>query len=178
MGTGQTIITIGALVLLSMAILNLNNNIANSDFSLAQNRYRLEALSIMSTYTEQGSQYFFDEASTDTTSAKDLVDFTDPAFLGFEANDLGVIDDFDDYNGHVLLDTAESGIVYRVWFEVDYVELSGDTISPSIVRTYHKRMRIFMTDNYATPLIYKDSSGVQVHDTLSLDFVQSYWFYN
>lgn len=87
MNTGQTIITFGALILLTFAVLNLNKSLSYSDISLAQNRYRLEALSILTSYIEQASQYFFDEASTDTTNEKKLIDFSLPNNLGFDADD-------------------------------------------------------------------------------------------
>ena len=62
MTTGQTLITILALALLSLAVLNVNRGLSSHDVSLAQNRYRLEALSIATSYIEQASQYYFDEA--------------------------------------------------------------------------------------------------------------------
>lgn len=178
MGTGQTLITIGSLVLLSMALLNLNRNLAQSDISLAQNRYRLEAMSLMTTYIQQGSQFFFDEVSLDTNSVKALADFTAPGALGFEGNDTSRIDDFDDFHEHTILDTAESGVIYSLHFHVDYVTLSGDSVVTSGARQYHKRMQIFLTDNYADPLIYRETASGKVKDTLKVSFVQSYWFYN
>jgi hypothetical protein len=178
MNTGQMMLTIGALGLLSFAILNLNWSLSENDVSLAQNRYRLEALSLINSFVEQATMYFFDEASTDTLSAKQLLDFTQPNFLGKEANDSSEIDDFDDYNNDTTMVTGLSSVQYKVWFKVDYVTLSGDSLITSPNRTYHKRMRVFVTDNYPDPLLYRNVSGNKVRDTLSISFVNSYWFYN
>jgi hypothetical protein len=178
MGTGQMMLTIGALALLSLAILNLNSSINNNDVSLAQNRYRLEALSLMTSYLEQATMFFFDEVSTDTSSEKNLVDFTAPHLLGMEVLDSAQVDDFDDFNNLTLIDTGLSGVIYKVMFKVDYVTISGDSIKTSAVRQWNKRMSISVTDNYAEPLLYRNMSGDKVRDTLTISFVNSYWFYN
>ncbi|MBD3288970.1 hypothetical protein GF337_09220 [candidate division KSB1 bacterium] len=178
MNTGQTLLTIGAMMILSLAVFNVNKMLLHCDFSLSENRYRLEAISLLTSYVEQTSQYFFDEASTDTTSQKNLEDFTPPDNLGFEYNDHGNIDDFDDLHQMVLIDTGRSGVIYRNYFQVDYVKLQGNNIVISNEREYHKRMTIFITDNYDTPLLYKYKNGAKVRDTLQVSFVHSYWFYN
>jgi len=178
MGTGQMMLTIGALALLSLAILNLNSNINNNDISLAQNRYRLEALSLITSYLEQATMYFFDEASTDTASAKLLTDFTPAKDLGLEGLDSTQIDDFDDFHNMTIIDTGLSGVIYKVMFKVDYVQIVGDSIKPSGNREWNKRMTISVTDNYPEPLLYKNVTGDKVRDTLTVSFVNSYWFYN
>lgn len=178
MSTGQLLLTIGALALLSLGILNLNNSITNNDVSLAQNRYRLEALSLVTSYMEQATQYFFDESTTDTNSSKTVSDFTKPAKLGMDVNDSTLIDDFDDFNGYTKIDTGLSGVAYKVMFEVDYVKLVGDSLVPSHQPEYNKRMRIAVTDNYAEPLLFRNFGGDKIRDTLKISFVHSYWFYN
>jgi hypothetical protein len=178
MSTGQMLLTIGALSLRSLGILNLNNSITNNDISLAQNRYRLEALSLMTSYMEQATQYFFDESTLDTNSTKTLPDFTTAGNLGMEKNDSSLIDDFDDFNGYTKIDTGLSGVAYKVMFEVDYVQLVGDSLVKSIARQYNKRMRISVIDNYPEPLLFRNFGGDKIRDTLKVSFVHSYWFYN
>lgn len=178
MNTGQTLLTIGALALLSTAILSFNKTLSRSDINLAQNRYRLEALSILTSYIEQASQYYFDEVSTDTTSGKQLADFTDPAQLGFDNNDNGIIDDFDDFNNYTVVDTGISGIPYQVNFQVEYVELQGNQLVPATSRQYNKKMTIRITDDYPEALIFKYQNGQKIKDTLELSFINTYWFYD
>jgi len=178
MNTGQILLTIGALVLLSLAIFNINNMLFHCDISLAENRYRLEALSLLTSYIEQASQYFFDETSTDTSSEKNLQDFTSLANFGFDENDYGEIDDFDDFHNYVKIDTGRSGVVYRNMFKVEYIKLVGNDIVVSSNKEYHKRMTIYITDDYNPPLIFKFVNGQKMKDTLSVSFIHSYWFYN
>ncbi|MDZ7262129.1 MAG: hypothetical protein ONB05_08500 [candidate division KSB1 bacterium] len=178
MSTGQTLITLGALMLLSLTIFNVNKTLTHCDISLAQNRYRLEALSLLTSYIEQAALFFFYELSTDTSSEKNLQDFTLPDALGLETNDHGILDDFDDFNGYVKVDTGRSGVVYRDSFHVEYVKLQGSSIIASGNREYHKRMTIFITDAYDPPLLFKYLNGQKVRDTLKVSFVHSYWFYN
>lgn len=178
MSSGHTIFTVGALTLITLAILNFNKAMISIDDELDQSRFRLEALSMLTSYIEMCSQYFFDEASTDTTNNKTLSDFTAAANLGFEANDAGYVDDFDDFNNLVIPDTGRSGVVYNVSFEVDYVTLSGNQIVTSSDKQYHKQMIIHIFDSYNPPLLIKSQGGTEVRDTLSISFVYSYWFYN
>ncbi len=178
MGTGQTLLTIAALALLSITVLNLNRNLASNDISLAQNRYRLEALSLLNSSLEEATLYYFDEATLDTSSNKTLNDFTSPNRLGFEANDNNVIDDFDDLNNYTAADTGRSGVVYQVNYLVDYVDVQAGRLRHSANRTYNKRIKISIFDTYSDPLLYKWQNGRKVRDTLSISYVYSYWFYN
>lgn len=178
MSSGHTLFTIGALTLISLTILNFNRAMFSIGDELDQSRYRLEALSMLTSYVEMCSQYYFDEASTDTSNNKTLSDFVVPANLGFDADDATIVDDFDDFHNLVIADTGRSGVVYNVSFIVEYVTLSGNQIVTSTNREYHKKMKISITDSYASPLILKRVGTTEVRDTLSIDFVYSYWFYN
>ncbi len=185
MTTGQTLITILALALLSLAVLNINRGLSSHDISLAQNRYRLEALSIATSYIQQATQYYFDEAVADTnnTEKTDLDTFTELSRFGLDRDDSTVfgieIDDFDDYNSIVRVDTGKSGVIYRISFKVEYVNLdSRGNIVPASGRTFHKRMTIMVTDIYDPPLIYRETPAGRVRDTLKISSVYSYWFFN
>jgi len=178
MNTGQMLLTLGAFVLFSVTILNFNRSMNNIDSSLDYNRFRLEALSVLTSKIEQASQYYFDEASTDTSSDKDITDFALPADLGWDTGDLGVIDDIDDLHGSTIADTGQSGVIYSVNYYVDYVTLNAGVITHSGSRRHHKRLTVKVFDNYNPPLITTEVNGLTVRDTLSMSFVVSYWFYN
>jgi hypothetical protein len=185
MTTGQTLITIAALALLSLAVLNINRSLSSHDISLAQNRYRLEALSIATSYIQQATQYYFDEAVADSnnTEKTNPDTFTDPSRLGLEPSDSTIfgieINDFDDYNSIVRIDTGKSGVIYKVMFRVEYVNLaSNGKIVPVLGKTFHKRMTVMVTDVYERPLIYRETSAGRVRDTVKISSVYSYWFFN
>ncbi len=171
------LLTLGALGLLSLAVLSLNTSITENDVSLAQNRYRLEALSLITSYIEQSSSLYFDEATLDTTVSKTVNNFS--TVLTTEANDSGVFDDFDDFNNFAKIDTGLSGVQYKVMFKVQYVRLVGNTMQPSGSREWHKMMTISITDNYpGEPLLYRTFGSEKVRDTLHVSFLNSYWYYN
>jgi hypothetical protein len=177
MNTGQMLLTLGALILLSLAVLNLNSSINNNDISLAQNRYRLEALSLITSYIEQASALYFDEISTDTSSTSTVNNFSH--VLQTEVNDSGRFDDFDDFNNYATIDTGLSGVEYKVMFTVEYVRLQGDTLIHSGSREWHKMMTIAVTDNYpGEPLLYRTYGSEKTRDTLRVSFLNSYWLYN
>lgn len=178
MGTGQSMLTLGAMMLLTMIILNFNRMMNHIDQSLDFNRFHLEALSIMTSHVEQLSQHFFDEVSTDTTSEKELSDFASPYQLGFELNDSSIVDDIDDLNGYTVVDTGISGVVYNVNYAVDYVTLQNNLITHSNNRQYNKRIAIGVSDAYDPPLIYTVQNDSLIRDTLKISVVVSYWFYN
>ncbi|CUS77750.1 MSHA pilin protein MshD [Candidatus Kryptonium thompsonii] len=183
MTTGQTLITILALALLSLAVLNVNRGLSSHDVSLAQNRYRLEALSIATSYIEQASQYYFDEAVADTNNTAKTDPNTFSSTLGLDPDDTTMvgameIDDFDDYNSISKIDTGRSSVIYKVSFKVEYVDLSGNRVIPVSYKTFHKRMTVFISDIYDPPLIYKETASGKVRDTIKISFVYSYWFYN
>ena len=178
MSLGQTLFTFLVFTLLVVFIQSSNRVFSNMDLQFAQNRYRLEALSIINSYAEEATQFVFDEAVLDTNVSKTLSDFTDPGKLGMEANDAGLIDDFDDYNNYTVSDTGQSGIAYQLQFQVDYVKLSGTQFVHSLKKEYHKRIRIKLFDKYDPPVIFHWENGQKMKDTLRVEFVYSYWFYN
>ncbi len=185
MTTGQTLITIMALALLSLAVLNINRGLSSHDISLAQNRYKLEALSIATSYIQQATQYYFDEAVADSnnTEKTNPDTFTDLSRLGLDPGDSTIfgieINDFDDYNSIVRIDTGKSGVVYKIMFKVEYVNLaSNGNIVPASGKTFHKRMTVMVTDVYEPPLIYRETPAGRVRDTVKISSVYSYWFFN
>ncbi|MFH0883213.1 MAG: hypothetical protein V2A56_09535 [bacterium] len=178
MNTGQMLLTLGALMLISLVILNFNRNLADIDDSLNYDRFRLEALSLLTSHIEEVSEYFFDEVSTDTSTEKSLNNFTTPNSLGYDADDGGVVDDIDDFNGQVIPDTGRSGAIYNLQYTVQYVKVVSNQIQTSATREYNKRVTIKIWDAFDPPLIGRMVNGVVVNDTLQLSTVISYWFFN
>jgi hypothetical protein len=178
MNTGQTLITMGALILITITILNFHRNMADIDDALNYNRFRLEGLSVLTSHIEMASQYFFDEASTDVTNATTLNDFSTSNALGWDSGDNGLIDDIDDLHTTTISDTGESGVIYSVLYTIDYVTLSGTNIVHSNNRTYHKRINIDVFDSFTPPLLSRMENGISIRDSLNMNFVVSFWQFN
>ena len=182
MSSAQTILTMGALMLLTYAVFNMNRMLGETDITLAQDRYKLEALSIMNSFMERASNQGYDEASNDSTIVYDgnpPAECVPSSKFGFDNGESSYddIDDFDDFVGlSPYTETGRSGVEYRMVFSVEYVDLSGSgRFVKSSSPTYNKQMTISIYDNYASPLIYHyDESGV-VKDTLTMRFVYSCW---
>lgn len=165
-------------MLISVIILNFNRTTNSISTSLDFDRFRIEALSILASHVSQLSQYYFDEASTDTTEEARLAHFSLPHQLGFDNGDDGIRDDIDDLHEVTIADTGLSGVIYNVDYVVDYVELIDGIITHSENREYHKRIAFTLSDVLDPPLIYHMSGDEKVRDTLRLEVVISYWFFN
>lgn len=175
---GQSLLTIGALILVSIISLNFyrTNNYVGT--SLDFDRFRMEGLATLTSHIEQLSQYYFDEASTDTTNQKRLIDMTAPNMLGLELNDSGFADDIDDLNDLIVSEVGLSGVTYRVLTEVEYVTLAQNKLVYTGIRQFHKRVTVSVFDGYTVPLIYHMDGDNKVRDTLRMSVLVSYWFYN
>ena len=174
----QTLITFGAMIILTLGMLGFNNRLADSDQALAKNRFRFEALAIANSYAEDARQYYFDEAVADTFAVKNVSQFTDLLNLGQEGDDNGVNDDFDDFHNRSIQEFGQTGVPYSIRFKVDYVKNDLGNLVTSTDKTYHKRMRISICDTLSPPLIFRFENGIKMRDTLHIEIMQSYWFYN
>jgi len=184
MSSAQTLITMGAFVLLTYAVFNMNRMLGEADITLAQDRYKLEALSIMNSYMERAANQVYDQASIDTNvtyAGNPAAECVAESDLGFDTGE-STYDDINDFDDFVSLspyvETGRSGVQYTMIFEVEYVNLSGGHFVYSSTPTYNKRMTISIYDNYDPPLIYSNTNSGIAKDTLTMSFVFSYWYKN
>jgi hypothetical protein len=166
MSTGQTILTLGSIVLLTILVVNvLKTSLANEDTYTAD-RLSLEAIALATSINEEASQLPFDEVCWDSTNlTKNVSDFTLPGNLGPEAGEVNfsTFDDFDDFNGYAIAETTLQ-CIYNISCQVCYVaENTPNVISSS--RTYYKRLTIITTNQVNS-------------DTLRLFYVHGYWYFN
>lgn len=171
MNTGQTLITIGAIVLLSFVILRMNNNFLSTGTVLNDSKTGVMAISLATSTMERASSLAFDE-NTDTTSVESLSMLTHSIDLGPDLGEAGEtdFDDFDDYNGFTKIENLPNG-QYTTICEVGYVYSSDpNTIVSS--RTWHKKITVKVTSN---SLIRDWDTMVQ--DTISFTKVFSYWYF-
>jgi hypothetical protein len=174
MGTGQTMITLFAMILLSTVILTINRGFLTTNTTMNNNRVDVLALSVGNSIMEDAIGLAFDEKTVGAavTSTSSL---TASASLGLEgsesATNPAAFDDFDDYNCYASspkLDTvAVPGTINKYYFStycsVKYVDGSNpNTVSSS--PTYHKRisLRVF---------------SPKMDDTVRLSTIYSYWYF-
>lgn len=171
-------LTLGALILVSVISLNFYRSSNYTESSLDFDRFRAEGTAILTSHVEQLSQYYFDEASIDTNNQKLLADMTSPGSLGFEANDSGKVDDLDDLKNLIRTEVGVSGVTYKILTNVSYVTLTNNTFVNSGSRQYHKQIKIMVYDGYEVPLIYHMQGNNRIRDSLQVSALISYWFYN
>ena len=97
MNTGQTMLTIGAMILLSMVLLRINNNFLNTNTVMMENKFGVLALSLATSYIEEATGKAFDAATVDQPVTA-LNDLTAPSSLGHAGSEVYPnFNDFDDF---------------------------------------------------------------------------------
>lgn len=174
MNTGQMLLTIGAIFLLSTVILTVNRGFLTTNTTMITNRYGIMASSLATSMIERAISKAFDE-NTDTTEVTSTSQLTLPQNLGLDAgenrNDPNLLDDFDDYNCYRFLPHRDSiqidpmdptkKLYFDTFCRVDYVSDSNPN-NVSSTRTWHKRMQVIVT-----------SSAME--DTIRMSTIYSYW---
>lgn len=163
MNTGQMLLTIGAMILLSMVILNTNKNYLNTTVFLQETKYGVLATSLATSIIEKAKSLSFDE-ETDGAAVANTSDLTRANDLGPESGETYyTFNDFDDFNGYTTVDTTEMSAVYNISCSVAYVnenQLNNTTNS----RTWHKKILVAVSSDFMT-------------DTVRMSSVFSYWFF-
>ena len=171
MNTGQTLITIGAIILLSVVLLRINTNFLTTQTVLSNTRGEVMAISLATSTMEKASSLSFD-AKSDTNSVVSTNQLTPYSDLGPEAGETSdtLFNDFDDYNGFSRQDTLASG-VYTTICKVEYVNpLAPD--DPVNNETWHKKLTVKVTGNTMI-----QDWNTMVQDTITFSSIFSYWFF-
>ncbi len=172
MGTGQMLVTIGAIVLLGSIILTTNRGISNSSQVLLQTSFGIDEVSLATSVIEKAQDLAFDDHTKDSTWINALSGLTPPTSLGQENGDATDLDDFDDFNGlpnqkfRIEFDTLSTGI-YEVKTHVSYVTRNATTGSldtTSTGATWSKQLTVWVWNTVDTAHVVKMSS------------VFSYWY--
>ena len=177
MNTGQMLITIGAIFLLSLVILRVNTNLFMTDNVLDRSKIDLMATSLATSAIQEATSKAFDEV-TKSGNVINTGSLTPVANLGIETGEsYPLFDDIDDFNyfkNNPKIDTIffnpTDAIYFETFYKVDYVnENSPETVSSS--QTWNKRLVVKVTSN----AMIDDNTGLQ--DTMKLSTIFSYWFF-
>ncbi len=182
MNTGQTMLTVGALALLSIISLRYYETVSQNGANLAQSNAGLTATTIATSYIERAQNTAFDEQSighpVDSIQANINL-LTAPNLLGADgANEMmsiDSVDDFDDfaYYNHshpVVYHPGNINETYQVEFNVYYVDTS-DIMTQVNYRTFVKKMDV---------KVYRvDSTSLQAaFDTVRMSTIFGLFKYN
>ena len=142
MNTGQMIMSLGAMLLLSTIMLRVNTANLTNESVRDDAQYGVLATSLATSLIEQAHGLAFDEKS-DTTAIYSVSDLS--SVLGPESGEgAGAFDDFDDYNGFTRRDSSMPSAVFDISCSVVYVDLSN-IVGSTTNRTWHKKLIVTIT---------------------------------
>ena len=165
MNTGQMIMTLGAMLLLSVIMLRVNTANLTNETIRDDAQYGVLATSIATSIIEEAQSKAFDE-KTDTMNVTALTQLT--SVLGPETGETeSTFDDFDDYNNFTKHDSTMPSSIFDISCQVVYVE-PGDIEGSTSNRTWNKKLIVTITRP-----ISADSSVL----ALRTASIFSYWYF-
>ena len=163
MNTGQMLLALGAMILLSTTVLRVNNNIFSNDSVLYETKFNFLATSLATSIIQEAKSKAFDN-STDSTSITDLNLLTSPNHLGPETGETyDSFNDFDDYNNYSRIDSSMQSAPFNITCIVTYAA-DGDPDSPSNNKSWNKVLTVTVTSPYMS-------------DEIKMSTLYSYWFF-
>lgn len=173
MNTGQMIITIGAMTLLGLILLRVNNNFLSTNTVLMENKFGVVAVSLATSIMEEAKSKSFD-AKTDTNSVQYTSDLTAAGSLGPAYSETYPnFNDFDDYDGlHIQTagDSTFASAVFDISCEVYYVQPTNPDVKYND-RTWHKKLTVTVTSQSMQDIQTAEQ------DTIQMSTIFSYWYY-
>ncbi|MBM4161033.1 MAG: hypothetical protein FJ217_08035 [Ignavibacteria bacterium] len=160
MNTGQTLLTIIAIVLLGSNVVSINRTFTQHGVVLQHTEIGIFGVSLAMSILEEAQGKAFDHVTADSfaTSLNEL-----SSSLGAEGGESSrhFFNDFDDYNGWRDTVTIDGVDTFYRWARVVYVDTSNiNGFSSS--RTWHKKLSV-------------NVKGSNAQDTLQMQYIFSYW---
>lgn len=163
MNTGQLLLTLGGMFLLSMVILRTNNTFLSTGDVMYNTKFGVLAISLGTSMIEEANSKAFDSV-TDTNSVNDVNLLTAPAVLGKETGEVyPAFNDFDDYNNYSRIDSSMPAATFKIDCKVGYVQPSNPDVFVN-QKTWNKRILVTVT-------------SPSMKDTVRMSSVFSYWFF-
>lgn len=155
--------TVGAMLLLSILILRVNNTFLTTSTAFMDTKFDILATSIATSEMEEISKLAFDQytASNPATSISQL---TAPGNLGPESGEIpSTFNDIDDFNGFTKIDSTMPSAIFKIRCTVNYVASTTPNVI-STLATWNKKITIYV-------------SSISMPDTLRLSTIYSYWYF-
>lgn len=151
MTSGQILLALGALMLLSMMALSLNSMMLDGNKTMMESEFYVAATSIAQSYIEHAAVLKFDVAVGTQSPSTFPGSFTSPYSLGPSAGECYPnYNDADDFDGYSTTVTTPRGD-YNVSITVKYCDAQGND---SGVRTYFKKMQVTVNNPFMpTPVV-------------------------
>jgi len=148
LSTGQQLLVLGALILISSFILGVNTTESLQIKSTITNQAIITATSLSQSLMEQIQSESFDQ-KTVSTSVTIPDSLTAPSLLGPDAGENSMItyNDVDDYNNYTETDTLGGLGTFNLKAKISYCTKMNPDVSSS-VRTFSKRVDISIYNKF------------------------------
>jgi len=162
----QMLLALGAMILLTILIANVNKNTSAVEDTMYDSNFGITATSIASSVIEDASKKRFDNVYfKDSTRVYNVNDFTPAANLGVDSGEVITdpksFNDFDDYNGYTTVDSTMPSAIFHLSCRVCYVNDATPNDSVN-TQTFHKKITIKV-------------SSRSMRDTIVMSSIYSYW---
>lgn len=166
MSSIQMILALGAMILLTILITNVNKNSLYTEDVMYDSNFGITATSIASSIIEDASKKRFDNIFySDSTAVYNVSKFTAPDDLGVDsgevATDPRTFNDFDDYNGYTGVDSTMPSAIFNYASTVNYVD-ANDPDGTLNTQSFHKKITVKVW-------------SVSMKDTMIMSSIYSYW---
>jgi hypothetical protein len=143
MNTGQMIITAGAMMLLSILVLNIGTTQLTTQDSMQNSKFGILAISLASSMLELATQKAFDQWSVNETLTN-VNQLTLKLGPGPGETSPETFNDYDDFNNYTNIDSTMPSALFTIKCRVDYVDPKKSGFISSN-RTWHKMMTVTVT---------------------------------
>ena len=168
MNTGQSLLSLGALFLLSLTVLRVNNSIISTDSVMQDSKFGILATSLATSLIEKASKKAFD-ANTYENSVSSLSGLTTAAGLGPGSGETpDTYNDFDDFDGYTEEVAGLPSAVFNISCEVCYVSPNNPDGKLN-TQSWHKKMTVTVTS--------LNIGNEERRDTVRLSTIYSYWHF-
>jgi hypothetical protein len=147
MASSQSLLSLGALLLLALASLRFNSSVLENTSIETENKVYLTAFSLADDLIEEIKQKAFDAATVDFPTTDPSI-LTSPSSLGHGSWEVYPdYNDIDDFNGFSKPISAPHAENYLVSCEVFYVSESDQNIKV-MTQTFYKKVQVTVTSPY------------------------------
>ncbi len=146
MNSVQSMLSMGALVLLSLCSFRFNTSVLENSTAQIENKVTLTAFSLADDMIETIKQRSFDEATIEFPTG--LANLTPYGDFGPETGEtFWTYDDVDDYNNYTKTISAPHAENYHLLVKVNYVD--GDNPDNEITtQSYYKKVTVYVSSPY------------------------------
>ncbi len=149
MNTGQMMLSIGALILLSAMILRVNSTFLSTDTNVQAAKFGVLATSLATSYIEEASRKQFDENTSIAISDSTLLSST----LGLDGSEtISDCDDFDDFNNLDTTITDLPSATFNVHCKVSYINPQNPEVDVNYC-TWNKKLTVTITSPFSQDTI-------------------------